>query len=90
MTDTTPGPSPAADSIGAPASDQEAVRRQALSELRRQHPRWVLQWLASTRLYHGYPLYTQRPLSLSAEQPADLSALMDQAEQAARQPRAKP
>jgi hypothetical protein len=90
MTDTTPAPSPAADSAGAPASDQEAVRRQALSELRRQYPRWVVQWLASTRLYHGYPLYTQRPVSVSAEQPAGLSALMDQAEQAARQPRARP
>jgi hypothetical protein len=38
--------------------------------------------------YHAYPLWTQRAVILTAEQPAELAAQMEHAEHAARRPRA--
>jgi hypothetical protein len=72
MTDTGPGPSQTTGSGSGPAPDPGPARRQALSELRRRHPRWVVLWLTRTGLYHGYPLYTQRLVGLSSGQPAEL------------------
>jgi len=69
MTDATPDPSLATDSSSAPASGQQAARQHALAELRRRHPQWVVQWLAQTGRYHGYPLYTQRPSASAPSNP---------------------
>ncbi len=79
------GASPAVGS--APAPDHDVACHQAAKELRLQHPRWIVLWISGTGRYHAYPLYTQRSLILTAEQPAELAALMEQAEQAARRPR---
>ncbi len=76
------GTSPAADRALMPGHD--AACHQAARELRLQHPRWIVLWISGTGRYHGYPLWTQRSLVLIAEQPAELAALMEQAEQAAR------
>lgn len=67
--------------------DHDAACHQAAKELRLQHPRWIILWISQTGRYHGYPLYTQRPVILTADQPAELAALMEQAEQAAAGPR---
>jgi hypothetical protein len=87
---TTPAQPPrtpaAADTGTALAPDHDAACHQAAKELRLQHPRWVVLWISGTGRYHGYPLFTQRPVILTAEQPADLAALMDQTEQPARRP----
>jgi hypothetical protein len=91
---TTPGqpsPAPAAAGTGsAPAPDHDAACHQAAKELRLQHPRWVVLWISGTGRYHGYPLFTQRSLILTAGQPAELAALMEHAEQAARRPPPRP
>lgn len=79
--DTSPA---AAGSARAP--DHDMASHQAAKDLRRQHPRWVVLWISGTGRYHGYPLWTQRPVIVTAEQPAELAALMEQAEQAARRP----
>ena len=78
--------SAAASTGSALAPDPDAARHQAAKELRLQHPRWVVVWISGTGRYHGYPLFTQRPVILTAEQPAELAALMEQAEQAPRPP----
>jgi hypothetical protein len=70
----------------APAPDHDMACHQAAKELRLQHPRWVVLWISGTGRYHGYPLWTQRSVIVTAEQPAELAALMEQAEQAARRP----
>jgi hypothetical protein len=94
---TTPAQAPrppAADTStatgSAPAPDHDAACHQAAKELRLQHPRWVVLWISGTGRYHGYPLFTQRPLILTAGQPAELAALMEHAEQAARRPPPRP
>jgi hypothetical protein len=79
------GTTPAAtDSTLTP---DDAACHQAAKELRLQHPRWIVLWISGTGRYHGYPLYTQRSVILTAEQPAELAALMEQTEQAAAGPR---
>ena len=82
---TAAGTGTAASTGSAP--DHDAACRQAARELRCQHPRWIVLWIPRTGRYHGYPLYTQRPVILTAGQPAELAALMEQAEQAAAGPR---
>jgi hypothetical protein len=68
------------------APDHYAACHQAARELRLQYPRWVVLWISGTGRYHGYPLYTRRSVILTAAQPAELAALMEQAEQATRRP----
>ena len=91
---TTPGQLPrapaAAGTGSALAPDHDEACHQAARELRLQHPRWIVLWISGTDRYHGYPLFTQRPVILTAGQPAELAALMEQAEQAARRPPAPP
>jgi len=67
----------------APARARDAACHQAAKELRLQHPRWIVLWISHTGRYHGYPLYTQRSVIQTAEQPAELAALMEQADHAA-------
>jgi hypothetical protein len=62
--------------------DEEAAR------LRREHPRWVVFWLAREGQYRARPLFrAPRGSVASAATPAELVVQMDQIEVAARKPR---
>lgn len=79
---------PSAGSRSRTSEDDEASW-QAAKLLRRDHPRWVVIWVARTGRFHGYPLFrTQRETALSAAQPGNLAAQMDAVEQAAPRSRA--
>jgi neutral trehalase len=53
--------------------------------LRREHPRWVVIWVAQASQYRAYRLSrAQRESVLAADTPAALAAQIEQAEQAER------
>jgi hypothetical protein len=67
-----------------PAPEPDTDHRRRAAELRRQRPNWVVLWLPRTARYHAYPLLPSRTVRLTTEQPGQLAAQMDRAEQAAR------
>jgi hypothetical protein len=82
MTDTTPD--------GQSAAADEADHLQAAARIRREHPGWVVIWVARTGRYHAYPLFrTPRGTAVTAATPDELAAQMDRIRQAARSPRAR-
>lgn len=67
----------------APEGDQGAERWREAAQLRRQHTRWVIIWLAPAcefRAYGGLP-GTRRDATVAAATADDLAAAMTQAEQ---------
>jgi hypothetical protein len=65
------------------AHDDDTGCLQAAKRLRSDHPRWVIIWVARTRLYHAYPLFrTRRGINVKAADPADLVTQMSDVEQA--------
>ena len=82
MSDTSPA-SPAAE-----AADN-ADQRQAAIQLRRQHPRWVVIW-APAGHFCARPLFrAPRGTCLTAQTPEEMTAQMEQVEQAAARPRGR-
>ena len=68
-----------------PSGDGDADRWREAGRLRREHAGWVVIWLARLGQYRAYPLVqARRGTALTASTPADLAALIRQAEQAAR------
>jgi hypothetical protein len=75
---------------GGVHSANEAARWRAAARLRREHPRWVVIWLASAGTYRAYPLFrAPRETAVTAATPEQLAAEMDQVQQATREPRAR-
>ena len=73
------------------APDGEAARWQAAKRIREERPRWVVIWLARTGQFKAYPKFAApRGTTPSAQTPAELTAQMEQIEQAARRPRGRP
>ena len=71
-------------------ADQDTGHVRAAALLRDQRPSWVIVWAAPLRRYTAAPLFrAPRGTHLTAETPGELAALMDQIEQATRQPRAR-
>jgi hypothetical protein len=69
------------------AADDNAVRRQAAAQIRRQRPGWVVIWAAPAGRYRAWPLFrAPRGTSLTAQTPQEMTAQMDQVEQGARRP----
>jgi hypothetical protein len=69
------------------AADQDAEHVQAAARLRDQRHGWVVAWAAPLRRFTASPLFrAPRGTHLTAQTPAELAALMDQVEQAARRP----
>ena len=82
MTNTSHGPL-AADSGGA--GDDDESRRRAAAEMRCQHPGFVVIWVASLGRFRAWPLIrAPRGTVLTAQTPGELTAEMEQLEQAAR------
>jgi hypothetical protein len=75
---------------GPPSGDQpaddDAGRWREAARLRRDHPRWVVIWLAPIRKYRAYARLpgARRDTALTASTPAGLAAQIGQAELAAR------
>jgi hypothetical protein len=71
-------------------AEQDADNVRAAIELRRQRPRWVIVWSAPLRRFSAGPLFrAPRGTDLTASTISELTALMDHAEQAARQLQAR-
>ena len=80
MTAGRPGPAPA----DQPAAGGDAGRWREAARLHREHPRWIVIWLAPIRQVRGYARLpgTRRDTALTAPTPAGLAAQIGQAEQA--------
>lgn len=85
MTTEQSGHPDAGASPGAGTS-HDAYCRLAATRIRRERPRWVVIWVARTDRYHAWPLFkAPRGTALTANTPDDLTAQMNQIEQATRQ-----
>jgi hypothetical protein len=67
-----------------PADDDEADRWREAARLRRDHPRWIIIWLAPIQQFRAYARLpgTRRDTALTSSTPAGLAGLIGQAEQA--------
>jgi len=69
----------------------DAARWQAAKQLRAEHPKWLVIWVARTQRFHAYPLAASRPgAGLTNAEPAGLAAQIEQADRAAASRRARP
>jgi hypothetical protein len=77
-----PGPAPGAP----PTAADDAGRWREAARLRRDHPGWVVLWLAPAGEFRAYRRLpgTRRDTALAAATPGDLAAQITQAQQAAR------
>jgi hypothetical protein len=66
--------SPAPGPGDATAPDNDAACWQVAKQLRSEHPKWLVIWVARTRRYHAYLLSGFRPgTGLTDTQPAGLA-----------------
>ncbi len=87
----SPAPPPGAGS--GPAGEDDAGRLREAARLRREHPGWVVLWLAHLRQFRAYPLVQARHgTALTAATSGDLAAQISHTAQAARKtpPRSNP
>lgn len=71
-------------------SGNDQARWRAAKQLRREKPGWLVIWVAQAGRFHAYPLTGPRKsIPLTGQTTDDLAARIDQAEQAARQPRGR-
>jgi hypothetical protein len=70
----------------------DAVCWQAAKQLRAEHPKWLVIWVARTKQFHGYLLASSRAGAngLTDTKPAGLAAQMQQAERTAASRRTRP
>jgi hypothetical protein len=82
---TVPDPAPAGPRA---AAGDDAGCWQEAARLRREHPGWIVIWLAPIRQYKAYRRLpgARRDTALAARTPGDLAAQITQAEQARRTP----
>ena len=80
MPDTTSG--------ARPGTGDDADRWREAARLRREHPKWVVVWLARIGCYRAYRRLpgTRRDTALTARTPGELAAQISHAEQSARTP----
>jgi hypothetical protein len=65
-------------------ADEDALRR-AAAQIRDRRPGWVVIWAAPAGRYRAWPLFrAPRGTALTAQTPQEMTAQMDQVEQAAR------
>ena len=64
---------------GTQRTSDDAAHWRAAERLRREHPRWVVIWLASAHSYRAYPLFrAPRETALTAATPEELADQMNQ------------
>ncbi len=69
----------------------DAARWQAAKQLRAEHPKWLVIWVARTQRFHAYRLAASQPgaRELTDTETAGLAAQMQQAEHTAASRRAR-
>jgi hypothetical protein len=68
------------------ANDEDASRWEAVRQLRRERPRWVIIWVAQIGKYRAYPPFRAwRGLVVTAATTDETAAQMDQIERACSQ-----
>jgi hypothetical protein len=85
-------PQPGWDQPGQSASprqpcrgtDDQAGRREAAAQIRRDQPRWVVIWAARKGEYQARPLFRATPRMIAAATPEELITQMRQVRQPAR------
>ncbi len=70
--------------------DDDAARWQAAKQVRSEHPQWVVIWIAGTGQFKAYPKFAAPRGTAPTQTAEDLTAQMEQIEQAARKPRRRP
>jgi hypothetical protein len=76
---------PAGDA--ALARDEDAACWQAAKQIREEHPRWVVIWLARIGQFRAYPKFAApRGTAPTAKTPGELTAQMEHVEHTARRP----
>jgi hypothetical protein len=69
-----------------PAAD-DATRWETVARIRGERSGWVVIWMASAGCYRAYPLFrAPRGTAVTAATPHELTAQMDQVQQAACRP----
>lgn len=87
MTDTSPPPFAADPAVAG----DEADRWQTVARLRREHPNWVILWVARKQSYDAWRLFrAPRGTALTARTHQDMPGQMDRVEQAAGSLRRSP
>lgn len=71
------------DASDRPVAADDADRWRSAARLRREHPGWVVIWLSSVGSFRAYPLSARRRSPLTAADPDQLAAQMDEMEKAA-------
>jgi hypothetical protein len=84
-------PAPGSPAPGSPApgrTDRDAQRWQQAAQLRAEHKRWIIVWLAPENCFRAYRRMpgARRDTALSAATSAEMASLIAQAEQVARAP----
>jgi hypothetical protein len=80
---------PSAGDAG-PARDEDAVCWQAAKQIREEHQRWVVIWLARIGQFRAYPKFAAlRGTAPTAKTVGELTAQMEQVEHTARRPRGR-
>jgi hypothetical protein len=69
-----------------PGGNHDAQRREEAARLRREHPGWIVVWLAPGHQFRAYRRLpgSRRDTALNAAAADDLTALITQADKAAR------
>jgi hypothetical protein len=80
-----PSPGPVPGDPPPAAVDDDAHRWGEAARVRREHPRWVVIWLAPIQRFRAYARLpgARRDTALTARTPAGLAGLITHAEQAA-------
>jgi hypothetical protein len=79
---------PDTTSGGRPGTSNDADCWREAARLRREHPKWVVVWLARIGCYRAYRRLpgTRRDTALTARTPGELTTQISHAEQSARTP----
>jgi hypothetical protein len=85
---TLPTSHPAPGGTTPSSTDDDAQRWQQAAQLRAEHKRWIVIWLAPEKCFRAYRRLpgARRDTALSAATSAEMADLIGQAEQAARTP----
>jgi len=84
----TPASRPPPGSPAPSSTDRDTQRWQQAAQLRAEHKRWIVVWLAPENCFRAYRRMpgARRDTALSAATSAEMAGLIAQAEQASRTP----
>jgi hypothetical protein len=75
------------EAMAQPPAADDATRWETVARIRGERSGWVVIWMASAGCYRAYPLFrAPRGTAVTAANPNELTAQMDQVQQAACRP----